>query len=136
VLRRKLLDPRSHGFYAVQLLSHKLLRRMMVFPLAVAGVTSPLLWRHGRIYRVAALLQAALYGFGAAGILLAGKPLGRRKPFVLAAFFCFVNVAALRATWNVVRGRRIDRWEPKRKPANPDAEAADAQSAAAARGAG
>jgi hypothetical protein len=136
LLRRELLDPRSHGFYAVQLLSHKLLRRLMVFPLAAAGATSPLLWRHGRIYRVATVLQAALYGLGAAGILLAGKPLGRRKPFVLPAFFCFVNVAALRATWNVVRGRRIDRWEPQRKPARPDAEAADAQSAPAARGAG
>jgi glycosyltransferase involved in cell wall biosynthesis len=135
LVRRDLLDPRNHGFYAVQLLSHKLLRRMMVFPLAVAGATSPLLWRHGRIYRVATLLQGALYGFGAAGILLARRPLGRRKPFVLPAFFCFVNLAALRATWNVVRGRRIDRWEPKRKPASADAEAADAQSAPAARGA-
>jgi glycosyltransferase involved in cell wall biosynthesis len=135
LVRRDLLDPRNHGFYAVQLLSHKLLRRMMVFPLAVAGATSPLLWRHGRIYRVATLLQGGLYGFGAAGILLARKPLGRRKPFVLPAFFCFVNLAALRATWNVVRGRRIDRWEPKRKPASADAEAADAQSAPAARGA-
>lgn len=135
LVRRDLLDPRNHGFYAVQLLSHKLLRRIMVFPLAVAGATSPLLWRHGRIYRVATLLQGGLYGFGAAGILLARKPLGRRKPFVLPAFFCFVNLAALRATWNVVRGRRIDRWEPKRKPASADAEAADAQSAPAARGA-
>ena len=135
LVRRDLLDPRNHGFYAVQLLSHKLLRRMMVFPLAVAGATSPLLWRHGRIYRVATLLQGGLYGFGAAGILLARKPLGRRKPFVLPAFFCFVNLAALHATWNVVRGRRIDRWEPKRKPASADAEAADAQSAPAARGA-
>ena len=135
LVRRDLLDPRNHGFYAVQLLSHKLLRRMMVFPLAVAGATSPLLWRQGRIYRVATLLQGGLYGFGAAGILLARKPLGRRKPFVLPAFFCFVNLAALRATWNVVRGRRIDRWEPKRKPASADAEAADAQSAPAARGA-
>jgi glycosyltransferase involved in cell wall biosynthesis len=136
LLRRELLDPRSHGFYAVQLFSHKLLRRMMVFPLAVAGATSPLLWRHGRIYRVATVLQAALYGFGAAGILLAGKPLGRRKPFVLPAFFCFVNIAALRATWNVVRGRRIDRWEPKREPLRRDTEAADEQSATATRGAG
>ena len=117
IVRRELLDPRRHGFYAVQLLTHKLLRRTMTVPLGVLAVTSPLLWRRGRLYRAATLAQAALYGLGGAGILLADKPLGRRKAFMLPAFFCFVNVAALRATWNIVRGRRIDRWEPKRHDA-------------------
>jgi cellulose synthase/poly-beta-1,6-N-acetylglucosamine synthase-like glycosyltransferase len=135
LLRRELLDPRSHGFYAVQLFAHKLLRRMMVFPLAVAGATSPLLWRQGRIYRMATVLQATLYGLGVIGIVFAGKPLGRRKPFVLPAFFCFVNVAALRAAWNVLRGRRIDRWEPQRQDsAPPDQEPPRQRSAATATG--
>lgn len=117
VLRRELLDPQRHGFYAVQLFTHKLLRRTMVFPLGALAVTSPLLWRRGRLYRAATLAQVVLYGLGGAGILLADKPLGRRKAFMLPAFFCFVNVAALRATWNVVRGRQIDRWEPQRHAA-------------------
>lgn len=115
LLRRELLDPRSYGFYAVQLLAHKVLRRLMVFPLAIAGATSPLLWRRGRIYRLATALQAAVYGLGATGLLLARNPLGRRKALVLPAFFCFVNLAALKATWNLLRGRRIDRWEPRRE---------------------
>lgn len=119
VLRRELLDPRRHGFYAVQLLTHKLLRRTTVFPLGVAAATSPLLWRRGRVYRLATLAQACIYGLGAAGILLANRPLGRRKVFMLPAFFCFVNAAALRATWNVVRGHRIDRWEPERASGSP-----------------
>lgn len=135
LLRRELLDPRSHGFYAVQLFAHKLLRRMMVFPLAAAAATSPLLWRQGRIYRMATVLQATLYGLGVVGIVFAGKPLGRRKPFVLPAFFCFVNVAALRAAWNVLRGRRIDRWEPQRQDsAPPDQEPPRQRSAATATG--
>jgi cellulose synthase/poly-beta-1,6-N-acetylglucosamine synthase-like glycosyltransferase len=117
VLRRELLNPRRHGFYAVQLFTHKLLRRTMVFPLGALAVTSPLLWRRGRLYRAATLAQVVLYGLGGAGILLADKPLGRRKAFMLPAFFCFVNAAALRATWNVVRGRQIDRWEPQRHAA-------------------
>ncbi|MGH3452345.1 MAG: glycosyltransferase family 2 protein [Haloechinothrix sp.] len=113
-LRRALLDPRRHGFYAVQLLTHKLLRRVMVFPLAVTAVTSPLLWPRGRLYRAATMAQGALYGLGGAGFLLAEKPLGRRKVFSLPMFFCFVNVAAVMAAWNLIRGRRIDRWEPRR----------------------
>jgi cellulose synthase/poly-beta-1,6-N-acetylglucosamine synthase-like glycosyltransferase len=123
VLRRELLYPRRHGFYAVQLFGHKVLRRLMVFPLGVAAATSPLLWRQGRIYRVATVLQASVYGLGATGMLLARRPLGRRKALVLPAFFCFVNVAALKATWNVLRGRRIDRWEPRREPAHSPADA-------------
>jgi cellulose synthase/poly-beta-1,6-N-acetylglucosamine synthase-like glycosyltransferase len=114
ILRRELLDPRRQGFYAIELLTHKVLRRMMALPLGVLAVTSPLLWRSGRLYRTATLAQAALYGLGGAGMILASKPLGRRKAFMLPAFFCFVNIAAIRATWNVVRGRRIDRWEPQR----------------------
>jgi cellulose synthase/poly-beta-1,6-N-acetylglucosamine synthase-like glycosyltransferase len=131
LLRRELLYPRSHGFYAVQLLGHKVLRRLMVFPLAVAAATSPLLWRRGRIYRVATVLQATVYGLGGVGILLARTPVGRRKAFVLPAFFCFVNAAALKATWNVVRGRRIDRWEPQRQDAwHTDREGGRAEAAA------
>jgi glycosyltransferase involved in cell wall biosynthesis len=120
-LRRGLLDPRRHGFYAIQLLTHKLLRRIMVFPLALTAVTSPLLWRRGSLYRAATLVQCGLYGLGTAGVLLSGKPLGRRKIFMLPAFFCFVNAASLKATWNLVRGRRIDRWEPRRSEDAPTA---------------
>ena len=114
LLRRELLDPKRHGFYAIQLLTHKLLRRTMVFPLALTAATAPLLWRRGRVYRAATVAQTCLYGLGAAGMLLARTPVGRRKAVALPAYFCFVNLASLRAVWNVVRGRRIERWAPQR----------------------
>ena len=56
----------------------------------------------------------ALGALGLLGLLVADKPIGRRKALALPAFFCFVNAAALRASWNVLSGRRIDRWEPRR----------------------
>jgi cellulose synthase/poly-beta-1,6-N-acetylglucosamine synthase-like glycosyltransferase len=123
VLRRELLDPRRSGFYAPQLLTHKLLRRTMVFPLAVVAVTSPLLWRRGRVYRAATRAQVVFYGLGASGLLLRGTRAGRRKLLVLPAFFCFVNAASLRAVWNVVSGHRIDRWEPERPRPTGDEDA-------------
>jgi cellulose synthase/poly-beta-1,6-N-acetylglucosamine synthase-like glycosyltransferase len=122
VVRRALLNPFRHGFYAVQLFSHKVLRRMMIFPLMVIAVTSPFLWRRGRLYRAATMSQVALYGAGAIGTLLADRPIARRKPFVVAAFFCFVNLASVKAIWNLATGHRIDRWEPRRaNAASPDA---------------
>ena len=112
--RRGLLNPVRHRFYALQLLSHKVLRRLTVFPLLMLLVTAPLLWGHGPVYQAATLGQAALYGAGIAGVLLSGTALGRSKPFAVAAFFCLVNAACLQATWNLVRGRRIERWQPER----------------------
>ncbi|MGI8606594.1 MAG: hypothetical protein ACR2L0_05490, partial [Gaiellaceae bacterium] len=108
------------------------LRRMMTFPLMVIAVTSPSLWRRGRLYRVATVIQLAVYGAGATGALLADRPIARRRPFVVATFFCFVNLASLQAIWNLVRGHRIDRWEPRRAKtsgtdASPRESVADAR---------
>jgi cellulose synthase/poly-beta-1,6-N-acetylglucosamine synthase-like glycosyltransferase len=120
VVRRSLLDPRRHGFYAIQLLWHKLLRRLMVFPLLAVAASSPMLWRRGGLYRLATVGQVAFYALAGAGLATRGRPVSRARPLALPAYFCLVNVAALEATLNVVRGRRIDRWEPERAAARPD----------------
>jgi cellulose synthase/poly-beta-1,6-N-acetylglucosamine synthase-like glycosyltransferase len=125
VVRRSLLDPRRHGFYAIQLLWHKLLRRLMVFPLLAVAITSPILWNRGWLYRLATIGQAAVYALAGVGIATRGQPLSRARPLALPAYFCLVNLAALQATLNVLRGRRIDRWEPRRGPAAPDESSAE-----------
>jgi hypothetical protein len=112
---RGLLDPRRTGFYAVQLLTHKVLRRLMAIPLLVIGVTSVALWDDGPIYKVAVIGQAGVYGMGAAGLALRERPAGRRPWFAIPAFFVLVNVASLHAAWNLLTGRRIDRWQPARR---------------------
>ncbi len=121
-VNRRLLDPRRHGFYALQLFSHKVLRRLVVFPLLLAAATSPLLWRRGPLYRLATVVQGAFYASGVLGLLALRRPGSRRSPLTLPAFFCMVNAAALRASWNIVRGHRIDRWEPQRPQAPPPSE--------------
>lgn len=113
--RRALLDPRRYGAYAVQLWWHKVLRRLMVFPLLAVAVATPRCWRRGRVYRLAGLAQLALYGAAAVGTARPGTG-GRLAPvFALPAYFCMVNVASLRAVWNLVTGRRIERWTPARE---------------------
>jgi cellulose synthase/poly-beta-1,6-N-acetylglucosamine synthase-like glycosyltransferase len=114
--RRVLLNPRQHGFYAVQLFSHKVLRRLMAFPLIGVAVSSPLLWRRGQLYRAATAAQVAFYA--TAGYGLCRKGSSSRAPtsriLALPAYFMLVNMACLRAVWNLVRGTHIDRWEPQR----------------------
>jgi hypothetical protein len=114
VARRELLDPRRHGFYALQLVSHKVLRRLMAVPLAVLAVTSAAEARRSRAFRALAVAQVALYLAGAAGLALRDGGRTRSRLLALPAYFCLVNLASLRAVWNVVRNRGIDRWEPRR----------------------
>lgn len=112
---RGLLDPRRHGFYAIQLLTHKVLRRLMAIPLLVIAATSLTLWDDGPIYRLAVVGQVAVYGLGAIGLALGGRRAGRRPWFSIPAFFLLVNIASLHALWNLLSGRRIDRWQPARR---------------------
>jgi len=114
--RRELLDARRHGFYALQLFSHKILRRLMIVPLATLAVASAALAAAGHPwYQAAAAAQGMFYGCAALG-LARGSQL---KVLKLPAYFCLVNAACARAVWNIVRGRRIDRWEPARAGAQP-----------------
>lgn len=127
-MARELLDPRRHGFYALQLFTHKVLRRLMAVPLLVIAATSAMLWDDGPIYRLAVLGQVAVYGLGAIGLALRGHRAGRRPWFSLPAFFLLVNIASLHAAWNLITGRRIDRWQPARST-----EASDTPATAEAR---
>lgn len=123
---RELLNPFRYGFYAIQLWSHKVLRRLAVFPLLVLLLISPTLWGRGRLYRAAAIAQVGFYGCGTLGLMLSGKRLGRLRIFAIPAFFCMVNTAALMATLNLLRGRRIDLWEPQRQDASGSGDASRA----------
>ena len=115
LLRRELLDPRRHGFYALQLFSHKVLRRLMAAPLIVLGGCGAALARRGRPYRLAFWVEAMVVCLGGAGMLLERRR--RCGPLLaLPAYFCLVNLASLRALSNVIGHRRIESWEPRRDP--------------------
>lgn len=113
-LMRHALNPIEYGWFAVQLFSHKVLRRLMVVPLIGIGLSAPLLWRRGWLYRIATLGQFGLHGAGLLGFALRGTRLGRSKVLSLPLFFDMVNVAALAALVNLIRGDRHDIWVPQR----------------------
>jgi cellulose synthase/poly-beta-1,6-N-acetylglucosamine synthase-like glycosyltransferase len=115
IARRQLLNPFRYGFYAIQLLSHKALRRLVVFPLLLLLLVNPFLWNAGWFYQLTMFGQLAFYGLAVLGFLLDGTRLGRLKLFTLPFYFCLVNFAVLIATLNIIRGQQIKRWEPQRK---------------------
>lgn len=122
LIRRELLNPFQYGFYALQLFSHKVLRRLMVIPLLLIASMTGTFWSRGGLFRLAAVAQAAFYLLAAAGIALEGSRSARRRILAAPAYFVMVNAASLVALWNLVRGRRIDRWDSQRPSGAEDGE--------------
>ena len=117
----RVLDPRRTGFYSLQVFSHKVLMRVMALPLAAAAATSVVLFPQAAVYRLAAGVQLAFYALAAAGLALAGRPVGHRRLLALPAYFCMIQLASLHATWNLLTGRTYERWNPGRDTAEaPD----------------
>jgi len=118
---RRLLNPFRYGVYSLQLFSHKVLRRLLFVWLITLLATSVCLWNDGLWYRLAAIAQLAAYGSALFGTIFARTRIGRLKPFSVPAFFVMANVAAMIATFNLIRGRKIDIWQPSRNDALPAA---------------
>lgn len=100
----------SHGFYSLQLVSHKLLRYLVPFFLPPLFLTSLLLAGRGPTFAVLFGIQALVYGLGLAGFLLRGTRPGRWKVFAVPFFFCLVNVAALLGVLSVLNGKQQPVW--------------------------
>ena len=67
---RDLLNPRRHGFLAAQLISHKLLRRLLFVPLIALLPASAALGRRSGFYRAATVAQLAFHGVAVVGAFL------------------------------------------------------------------
>ena len=113
-LRRRLLNPRRSGFYAVILLTHKVLRRLAIVFLGSLFVASCLLASQHAAYRVVLGLQVGFYALAFLGYLLRSRPLGHAKVLYAPFYYCLANVAAAVAVVQLLRGTRIEQWQPQR----------------------
>ena len=114
LVRRTLLNPWKYGWYSWQLVSHKWLRRLMVFPLLTLLISSLILWPNGGIYRAVAIAQLLTYGLALAGSLMGRWPFARGKIIAVPTYFVMVNIACLVAIYKLMVGQTVVLWEPKR----------------------
>lgn len=122
---RDLFNPRRHGFYAVQILSHKLLRWSVCWMLLVLLTASLLLAGEGGMFRWAAIGQLGFYGLAMVGLVMKDTPLARLRAYKLCAicyYFCLANTAAFCAWLQILRGRRVDIWNSQRQSATANLE--------------
>lgn len=109
-----LLNPFRYPLFSFILLSHKLMRWLAPLPMCGCLIAAFLL-RDQPLYLWLFVIQVALYAVAVLGMLSPG--LSQRVSLVrLSTFFLLVNVAALQALalWTV--GRRVEVWQPTRRP--------------------
>jgi cellulose synthase/poly-beta-1,6-N-acetylglucosamine synthase-like glycosyltransferase len=112
---RALMNPLRGGFYAVELLSHKVMRYLVPVFLALIFVSSAML--ASRTWFFTALLagQSLFYFAAALGWLLERAGM-RYRLLALSHYFVLANLASVIAFYKFVRGERYARWEPIREP--------------------
>jgi cellulose synthase/poly-beta-1,6-N-acetylglucosamine synthase-like glycosyltransferase len=106
------LLPTRTGLYAVEVVFHKLLRRLAAFFLVALLGSSAVLAARDPIWWIALGPQLGFYALAAAGGLLARSRWGRLRPLWVPFFFCLANGAAALAVLSLLAGVRFERWEP------------------------
>lgn len=116
---RELLNPFRYGWFALQFLSHKVLRWLAPVLMGIVLLASALLvvGEGGWFYGLALAGQLAFYGLALAGQFLARK--GRAVPALLRIpyYFCLVNSASLVALLQLMVGKRYTTWNVSRAEA-------------------
>jgi hypothetical protein len=110
---RAMLNPFRSGFYAVQLLSHKVMRYLVPFFLIAILVASVILAPGSLFYMTALIAQLGCYLSAFAAWVLERVGL-RNRLLALPLYFVLANMAALIACYKFLRGERYARWEPIR----------------------
>jgi cellulose synthase/poly-beta-1,6-N-acetylglucosamine synthase-like glycosyltransferase len=113
---RDVLNPFRKGFYAVQLLSHKVMRYLVPLFLIVLLLTSALLAFNSLFYAAIFIAQICFYLAAAASAVMVRLGVNSRI-LALPQYFVITNLACLIALFKLVRGERYIKWEPVRERA-------------------
>lgn len=109
----RLMNPARHGIYAVQLASHKCLRRLVAFLLPLFLLVNIAVAAQNWFFTITLALQVAFYLFAVAAIFL---PRVRAWPGGgLAAFFVLGHLAMGFGILRAAFGVRSARWSPVRE---------------------
>lgn len=111
---RQMLNPFTSGFYAIELISHKVLRYAVPVFLITAFVSSAMLINFSFLYQIAFLLQTVFYLTAILGWLVE-KIFGKIGIFAIPHYFVLANLASVLGFYKFLRGERYASWEPIRE---------------------
>lgn len=110
---RDMMNPMKSGFYAIQLISHKLLRYAVPLLLASMLFSSLLLAASSRFFAAVLIVQTVFYVLALFGWLVEWAGL-RSRLLSMPQYFLLANIAAAIAFYKFLRGERYASWEPIR----------------------
>jgi cellulose synthase/poly-beta-1,6-N-acetylglucosamine synthase-like glycosyltransferase len=125
----ELLNPFHFGFYAIQLLSHKVLRWMSSWAVLALGISAVVLRSRGLVYSFTGYAILGLAAASALVIVLPRKVLSYRslRLFTFPFYFWLANLAFVIAQIKVARGKRIDAWDVKREQVTTEQQSGTAE---------
>lgn len=111
---RKMLNPFYSGFYAVELISHKVLRYSVPVFLILIFLTSLISAFASMFFAVLLVLQFIFYSLALTGWIFErnNKKIGL---LAIPVYFVLTNVASLIGFYKFLRGERYANWEPIRE---------------------
>jgi hypothetical protein len=108
-----MLNPFRSGFFAVQLVSHKVMRYAVPVFLVVLFAASAILAANSLLH--GALFAAQLAFYLSAGLAWVLDQIGARtRLLAFPQYFVIANLASVIALYKLLRGERYARWEPLR----------------------
>lgn len=111
---RRMLNPFRSGFYAVELVSHKIFRYSVPLFLFALLASSAVLALSSEVFAAVFALQIVFYALAFTAWLLekTGKSLG---VLAMPLYFVLTNSASAVGFYKFLRGERFARWEPIRE---------------------
>lgn len=106
---RDMMNPLKSGFYAVQLISHKLLRYAVPVFLFFLLISTAVAAFYSNFFAVIFTLQIAFYLIAFLGWIT------NLKVLAIPHYFVLTNIASMVAFYKFLRGEKYARWEPIRE---------------------
>lgn len=115
---RVMMNPLKSGFFAVQLISHKVLRYLVPAFLIVILASSAVLASRSMFFAFVFAAQTGFYLAAAIASLLERSGLHSRL-LAIPHYFVLGNLASVIAFYQFLRGERYIRWDPIRSNGTP-----------------
>jgi cellulose synthase/poly-beta-1,6-N-acetylglucosamine synthase-like glycosyltransferase len=110
----RMLNPFKSGFFAIQLISHKLFRYAVPFFLILLFISAVVL-SFGSLFFATMLILQVIFYLLALFAFLAEKSFGKIGILAIPLYFVLANWASLLAFYKVLSGETYARWEPIRE---------------------
>lgn len=112
---RGMMNPFNSGFYAIELISHKLFRYSVPLFLVLLLASSSVLAFYSSLFLVCVGLQIIFYAMAFLAWILEKSGI-RLGIFIVPLYFVLTNIASLVGFYKFLRGEKYAAWETIREP--------------------